>query len=122
LGNSSLGLCHKIEHCSKHPELPHSIITGSLQFLVRLSAARHGKRWTSQLPDQITAAMAVEVEVTTTPTFQVGTPKPLFKTNAVLPYWEVTPDGQQFLAPVAVGANAAAPYTVLLNWQAELKK
>jgi hypothetical protein len=26
------------------------------------------------------------------------------------------------LVPVAVGANAAAPYTVVLNWQAALRK
>jgi hypothetical protein len=34
----------------------------------------------------------------------------------------ISPDGQKFLVPVAVGANAAAPYTVVLNWQATLKK
>jgi len=62
------------------------------------------------------------VDVKTTPTFVPGTPKPLFKTNAASPYWEVSPDGQRFLVPVRVGANSAAPYTVVLNWQTELRK
>jgi hypothetical protein len=61
-------------------------------------------------------------EVKTTPTFVPGKPKPLFKTNAASPYWEVSPDGQRFLVPVQLTANSAAPYTLVLNWQAELKK
>jgi len=62
------------------------------------------------------------VEVKTTPTFEPGTPKPLFKINAGSLYWEVSPDGQHFLVPLLMGANSAAPYTVVLNWQAELRK
>jgi dipeptidyl aminopeptidase/acylaminoacyl peptidase len=77
-----------------------------------------GKELFYMAPDRTIMA----VEVTTTPTFQPRVPKPLFKTNAATPYWEVSPNGQQFLIPVQVGATSAAPYTVVLNWQAALKK
>jgi Tol biopolymer transport system component len=68
------------------------------------------------------------VEVTTTPVFQLGTPKPLFRSTALtnansrFANWTVTPDGQRFLIPVPASANAEASYTVVLNWQAALKQ
>jgi len=37
-------------------------------------------------------------------------------------YWDVTPDGQRFLINSYSGGSAAASITVVLNWQAELKK
>ena len=68
----------------------------------------------------------MSVDITTNPAFQPGIPKPLFKTKARrLPnrmIWDVSPDGKKFLLPIPVGADAAAPLTVLLNWQAGLKK
>ncbi len=64
----------------------------------------------------------MSVEVSTTPVFQAGVPKRLFNPKAASRYWDVTPDGRRFVIPVPVGQSSAAPYTVVLNWQAGLKK
>jgi hypothetical protein len=66
--------------------------------------------------------MAVEVKTNGT-AFEAGVPQRLF--TAPLDYgWDVTADGKRFLlAILPVGQpSAVAPITVLLNWQAELKK
>jgi hypothetical protein len=36
--------------------------------------------------------------------------------------WDVSSDGKKFLLPIAVPANAEAPYTIVLNWTSLLKK
>jgi len=66
--------------------------------------------------------MATAVELSTNGAFQAGVPKPLFKVSAGLVNWDVTPDGKRFLfaAPSATGARPF--FTVVLNWQAGLKK
>ena len=66
--------------------------------------------------------MATTVELNTTGAFQAGVPKPLFKVPAGLVNWDVAPDGKRFLlaAPSATGARPF--FTVVLNWQAGLKK
>ena len=64
----------------------------------------------------------MSVDVSTTPVFQAGVPKRLFNPKAASRYWDVTSDGRRFVIPVPVGQNSAAPYTVVLNWQAGLKK
>jgi hypothetical protein len=38
------------------------------------------------------------------------------------PNWIVSPDGKRFLAQVTGEANNSEPITVLLNWQAGLKR
>jgi hypothetical protein len=65
--------------------------------------------------------------VTLSPVLRPGTPKVLFKfpgppITATLPYWDVTPDGKRFLRAVPLAANSAAPFTVVLNWTATLKR
>jgi Tol biopolymer transport system component len=71
----------------------------------------------------------MSVEVSTSPSFQPGTPKLLVearfiqagnynKNNA----YDISPDGKRFLATVPVGQNLSSPITVVLNWQALLKK
>ena len=68
------------------------------------------------------------VEATTSPTFQAGIPKPLFQAPPLIlitPYysmWDVTADGKRFLLPVPAAQAAQAPFTVVLNWQAALRK
>jgi Tol biopolymer transport system component len=67
--------------------------------------------------------MAVPVN-TTSATFEPGIPIPLFETNAVGFYrYDVTPDGR-FLINTATGAATPnfSPITVVLHWQARLKK
>ena len=54
--------------------------------------------------------------------FQAGIPKQLFAPPQSLG-WDVTGDGKRFLMMVAAGQqNAQTPITVVLNWQAGLKK
>jgi serine/threonine protein kinase/Tol biopolymer transport system component len=64
----------------------------------------------------------MSVDVSTSPVFQAGVPKALFKSSVASIYWESTGDAQRFLLPVAVGANIATPYTVVMNWTALLKR
>ena len=64
------------------------------------------------------------VAVTTSPTFQAGTPKFLFP---VPPQpgrrtGTYTADGKRFLFLAPADARAQAPFTLVLNWQAGLKK
>jgi Tol biopolymer transport system component len=57
---------------------------------------------------------------------QPGPAKPLFEAPALAPSastaWDVSPDGTQFLFAVPRSGGARAPFTVVLNWQAGLKK
>ena len=63
------------------------------------------------------------VEIATAPTFQAGTPQALGTLlRGLWPDvpWDFTADGRRFLAPAA--KSGSEPYTVVLNWQASLKK
>jgi Tol biopolymer transport system component len=65
------------------------------------------------------------VEVSASPSFQVGVPKILFQTplsSGSLSQWDVTADGKHFLFPAPTAQSAQAPFTVVLNWEAALKK
>ncbi|MGH9686421.1 MAG: hypothetical protein ACRD5K_04935 [Candidatus Acidiferrales bacterium] len=66
--------------------------------------------------------MAMAVDVSTTGVFQAGIPKPLFKVTPGLLYWDVSADGKRFLMPAPASAGPQSPFTVVLNWQALLKK
>jgi Tol biopolymer transport system component/tRNA A-37 threonylcarbamoyl transferase component Bud32 len=63
------------------------------------------------------------VDITTSPSFQAGIPKPLFTMPANAGPWDVTADGKRFLAimPLQAQQNANTPITVVLNWEAGLK-
>jgi Tol biopolymer transport system component/tRNA A-37 threonylcarbamoyl transferase component Bud32 len=63
----------------------------------------------------------LSVDVSTTPVFRAGVPNLMFKAPASS-NWDVTADGQRFLFVVPAGQNSASPYTVVLNWQAVLKR
>jgi Tol biopolymer transport system component len=67
------------------------------------------------------------VEVTTSPTFQPGVPKPLFTSpiflaTGDLQRYDVTADGKRFLINSEAVDPAASPITVVLNWTAALGK
>lgn len=67
------------------------------------------------LPD----GRAMPVEIATDPAFQAGKPCPL----GILPLvnaWDSSDDAKRFL--VSVPKSEPQPYTVVLNWQAGLKK
>jgi Tol biopolymer transport system component len=63
-------------------------------------------------------------EVTTNPVFQAGTPKLLFQApqQASTTVGDYTVDGKRFLFLAPVEQTGQAPFTVVLNWQAGLKK
>jgi dipeptidyl aminopeptidase/acylaminoacyl peptidase len=58
--------------------------------------------------------------------FRVGVPAPLFDSHiqviAATSLYEVSADGQRFLLDVPERAGGSEPLTVVLNWNAELKR
>jgi Tol biopolymer transport system component len=68
------------------------------------------------------------VDVTANPAFKSSAPKPAVRAQlanmlggANVFLWDVAPDGEHFLINM-VGERSSAPVTVVLNWQAGLKK
>ena len=67
------------------------------------------------------------VEVTANPVFQAGVPRVLFQAPpavSALPTTcgTVAPDGKRFLFAGSTAQTAQAPFNVVLNWQAALKR
>jgi Tol biopolymer transport system component len=68
------------------------------------------------------------VPTTISPAFDAGKPTTLFEMNVrdfVFPFlrrYEVTPDGQRFVAQELTGRGGPSPLTVILNWPALLAK
>jgi hypothetical protein len=60
------------------------------------------------------------VEVNARAAFRGRVPEPRFK--APSDHWDVRADGKRLLVSVPTGESAPAPITVVLNWQAGLKK
>jgi Tol biopolymer transport system component len=57
--------------------------------------------------------------------FQLGTPQQLFMTTATFTSWDMTGDGKKILLGVMPGQgqqSSQTPITVVLNWQADLKR
>ena len=64
----------------------------------------------------------MSVAVTAGAAFQTGVPQPLFQTPAA-GYWvDAAGDGNRFLVAVREEETAPQPFTIVLNWQAALKK
>jgi serine/threonine protein kinase len=61
------------------------------------------------------------VEVGTGGSFQAGIPHPLFQASGVAPQWSVQGSGKRFLFAVPV-EQMQAPFRVVLNWTAALRK
>jgi Tol biopolymer transport system component len=63
------------------------------------------------------------VEVKSGASFEAGTPKVLFDYRSIRGRaYEVTGDGQRFLIATSIEETSLAPFTVVLNWTAELKR
>jgi serine/threonine protein kinase/Tol biopolymer transport system component len=62
------------------------------------------------------------VEVTTAPTIRTGIPQTLFRVPQGATGWDVTADGKRILLAVLAGQDTPQPITMVLNWQAGLKK
>jgi hypothetical protein len=67
----------------------------------------------------------MEVDVATGPRLQAGVPKALFRVppsaSATDFSWDLAVDSNRFLFP-APAEQSSTPFTVVLNWQAALKK
>jgi len=59
------------------------------------------------------------VEIATNPVFRAGNPRPLGVLTSALG-WDSAADGRRFLSLAPKGGPQ--PFTVVLNWQAGLKK
>jgi eukaryotic-like serine/threonine-protein kinase len=64
--------------------------------------------------------MAVDID--TSKGFQAGTPHRIFGAARGSGTWDLSPDGKRFLFVAPAGTSRVAPYTVVLNWAAGLKK
>jgi hypothetical protein len=64
--------------------------------------------------------MAVSLE--TGPTLQAGIPRRLFTLPPNVGAWTVTADGKRILAAMLEQQNAQEPITVVLNWEAGVKR
>jgi eukaryotic-like serine/threonine-protein kinase len=89
----------------------------------------NGPRWTAdgkeiifQAPPAGRSKMAVDVK-TNVAAFESGIPRRLFLASQIDNGWDVTSDGKRFmLALPEVQQTGQVPITVVLNWQAQLKK
>jgi len=79
---------------------------------------RDGKELFYLSPD----GQAMAVDVNTAGVFRPGTPKALFKVPTGVLFWDVSADGRRFIMTAPSAATAQPPFTVVLNWQAALKK
>jgi Tol biopolymer transport system component len=62
------------------------------------------------------------VDISATPIFRAGAPRPLFQLPPGFIGGDVTADGRRFLIGVPMAQSASVPFTVVLNWQTILKK
>jgi hypothetical protein len=79
--------------------------------------------------DRKMMAVTVKAIAGTKPSFEAGTPQPLFdahlfeNVNSNVFEYDVTKDGKRFLLDTIGGGSASAPLlNVVVNWQAGLKK
>jgi hypothetical protein len=68
------------------------------------------------------AVREMAAEVDTEKGFQSGTPRRLFSFPELLAQPDVAGDGKRFLFALSEEATAQTPFTIVLNWQALLKK
>ena len=73
-----------------------------------------------------TKGKMMEVDVTLGSKITAGVPKELFDVGPfradMTRAWSMTGDGQRFLFVTRAGDGDQIPFTVVLNWMAELKK
>jgi eukaryotic-like serine/threonine-protein kinase len=64
----------------------------------------------------------MSVDISAKSLFKAGAPRPLFQIRPGFFGGDVTADGKRFLIGMPLAQSAAVPLTVVLNWQASLKK
>jgi serine/threonine-protein kinase len=83
-----------------------------------------GPKWTRGGKEIVYAAFdgkVMSVEISGSDELRVGTPKPLFQPPEGTFGWDVTADGERFLATVPVVKSSATPLSVVVHWAAGLK-
>jgi Tol biopolymer transport system component len=70
------------------------------------------------------ASQVMAVDIDTSKGFQAGTPRRMFTgpTGALNTSWDLSPDGKRFLFVAPPNSGRTIPFTVVLNWAADLKK
>ena len=99
------------------------LVRGAVDLRMMLDTVRRSgtmRMYATRLTTDFSGQVAVEIAANAT-AVQAGPPKMLFSTLGSTPVYEVTPDGQRFLV-AEPEKNSEPPFTVLLNWQAGLKK
>jgi hypothetical protein len=85
-----------------------------------------GPQWRDDSRELIYQALdrrtVMSADITTTPIFQSSPAKALFQLPTGATAAVVTADGKRFLAAAPVNQGGPQKFTVVLNWQAELKK
>ena len=67
--------------------------------------------------------LLMSVAVKAGDTFESGVPAPLFHYGSMSnPTFDVTADGQRFIVSSSTGQTQTAPFMVVVNWTADLKK
>jgi hypothetical protein len=84
-------------------------------------------RWRSdgkQLYLPLNSPDVIAVDIDTSKGFQAGTPRQVFTAPSApgSGAWDVTPDGNRFFIIGPPNAGRTGRFTVVLNWQAGLKK
>jgi Tol biopolymer transport system component len=111
------------------PDSPNGTPPGGGKWLISNNGGGH-PRWRGdgrELYYMTLDGQLMAVEISTSPVFQAGAPKLLFRTavgaTATLTSfaWDLTADGKRFVFP-SPSASAQGPFTAVLNWQAGLKK
>jgi Tol biopolymer transport system component len=78
--------------------------------------------WTTAAVKAFSLGSVYSVDAQTAPTFKLGTPRLLFTPHGDLMGLAPTSDLKRFLAAVPVEGASPASITVMLNWQAALKR
>ena len=83
---------------------------------------RDGKELFFLAPDgTLMSAEVVRTGAGANASIEIKAPQKLFIPPSFSRFWDVTPEGKQFLFPVPVGGTAAGPFTIVLNWTSALK-
>jgi Tol biopolymer transport system component len=90
------------------------------------SGGGFGPRWREDGKELIYASLNLKTilsaEINTKPAFEVSPAKVLFQLPASVRAAAVTGDGKRFLVALQAAQNGPQQFTVVQNWQAELKK
>ena len=90
------------------------------------NAGGFGPRWRDDGKELIYASLdlrtILSAEINTKPAFQVSPAKVLFQLPASVRAAAVTGDGKRFLVALPVAQSGPPQFTVVQNWQAQVKK